>query len=115
MIFNTPFFLKYKYWIIAGVVLLLAVILYFVFRDTDESPKTDASGCPSSFTLDPVGGIPGISGLVRTTYSIVGEKYFKQVSGGYGGAAGQLPPQEISKNVFMRACEQYKKITPTNQ
>lgn len=115
MIFSTPFFLKYRTWIIVSVILLIAVIIYFIFRDKNDSENTDTSGCPSSFTLDPVGSVPGISGIVKTNYAIVGDKYFKQVSGGYGGASGQLPPKEISKEVFMKACEQYKKNNPVNQ
>lgn len=101
------FILKYPvYFTIAGI-LLLALILWLVFGNNSEDEKSKTPECPDSFTLDPVGGVPVFSGLVKTTFSKVGDKYYKQLSGGYGGASGQLPPQEITAEIFYSACKTY--------
>lgn len=93
---------------IVGGLILLGIILYFVFGNDDDNEGADKpgdSGCPSSFTIKPTGGIQS---LVSTTYSVLDGKYFKQVSGGAFGASGSLPKREISKEEFMAACKTYQ-------
>ena len=104
---NLEFVKANKNWFIGGSILLLAVILYFVFRNDDEDEVVvGGSGCPSSFTLKPTGGIQS---LVSTTYTTDGVKYFKQSTAGAFGAQGSLPKREISKEEFLSACKEYQK------
>lgn len=101
-----PFFLKYKNWIIAILVILLIIIAYSVYAKKNGSDKSPENSCPNSFSLNPFGSV--VPDVASTTYSISSGKYYAQTSGGYGGYGVQLAPKEISKEVFMKACEKYK-------
>lgn len=100
-----PFFLKFKNYFIALGVFLLLVVLYYAFRNTAATDKTDIPECPATFTIHP-GGL--LAGYVGTTYSTLDGKYFKQISGGAVGASGTLPKQEITKEDFLAACKTYQ-------
>lgn len=99
-----------KYIIIGAIILALILGVSFSKKKGDE--KGGNGGCPDSFSVDPAGAVPGIAGIVTTTYIHSDGKYYRQYSGGYGGAAAQFPPMLISKEVFMKACERYKAANP---
>lgn len=102
---NLDFVKANKTAFIVGGVILLAVIIYFVFKNDDEEVNVGSNGCPSSFTIKPSSGIAQV---VSTTYSVLDGKWFKQFSGSALGVSGQLPKQEISEAEFLDACKNYK-------
>lgn len=102
-----PFFLKYKNWLIGVVILLLLVIIYFAFfRNKGAVVPPGDTGCPASFTVNPLGSL--VPGSVSLTYSSVGGKYYVQDSGGIAGFSAQLPPREITLDKFTAACKAYQ-------
>lgn len=100
----------YKKWIIGGVILLLLLWAYFAFANKGDKKNDETSSCPSSFTLHPLGGF--IQDALSVTYSMNGDKYFSQTSGGYLGYSAQIAPKEISKEAFLKACKEYKSTNP---
>lgn len=86
--------------IIIAVVLLVAAYLFWGRKGTTESDN--GSGCPNSFSIATAGGI------ISNNYFVQDNKYYTQVQGGFAGASGSLPPKEISKEAYLKACEQYK-------
>lgn len=106
-----PFFLKYKNWIIGILVLILVVVVYKTYANKKAGKDTTSNGCPNSFTLHPFGTL--VANAVSINYSMSGGKYFSQASGGYGGYNAELAPKEISKDAFMKACDQYKATQST--
>lgn len=104
--------LKYKNWLIGAAILLILVIGYFAFfKNKGDVTPPETGGCPSTFTLNPLGSL--VSGAVSVTYSTVGGKYYAQDRGGIAGFSAQLPPKEISLDKFKAACKAYQSQSAT--
>lgn len=95
-----------KYLIILIIILVLLGAYFMIFHNPTSQKAEPSSECPASFVLYPYGQF--VSNAIAINYSIDGNKYFSQASGGYGGYQGQLAKREISKEEFLTACAQYK-------
>ena len=107
--------IPYKNLIFGILAVLLLVGLYFAFsgKGKDKPKEDEASACPSSFTIHPLGGFTGDA--LSMTFSKQADKYFSQSSGGYLGYGIQLAPKEIKKEVFLAACKSFQQQSGTPQ
>lgn len=96
--------------IIIAVIVVVVLIIYFTRGNKSGNTTTNPNQtCPPTFVTH-----SGILNLETVTYSSQNGKYYKQVSAGFAGFGGQLPPQEISKDVYDAACKGYLNPTSTS-
>lgn len=95
--------------IIISVIVVVGLIIYFTRGKSINTTTNQNQTCPSTFVTH-----SGLLNLETVTYSSQNGKYYKQVSAGFAGFGGQLPPTEITKDVYDAACKGYLNPTPTS-